>query len=44
MHIVHFNTKYSNLEEALMHKDGVAVIGIFFQVNIYLIVIVIFIN
>ncbi|XP_043574508.1 carbonic anhydrase 4a [Chiloscyllium plagiosum] len=31
MHIVHYNEKYGNLENALKHSDGVAVLGFLFE-------------
>lgn len=36
MHIIHRNMKYDSLEEAYKHKDGLTVLGVFFQVYIYL--------
>ena len=40
MHLVHYNSKYSDIGEAVGHEDGLAVIGIFFEVassdNVYL--------
>lgn len=33
MHIVHKNKIYSNLSNALNYKDGLVVLGIFFQVS-----------
>ena len=33
MHLVHFNSKYDNLVEALKHKDGILVIGVLFKVD-----------
>ena len=33
MHIVHRNRIYSNLSNALNHKNGLVVLGIFFQVS-----------
>ena len=33
MHIVHFNTKYFNLEEALKHPDGTVVIAVMFKIG-----------
>ncbi|XP_070136923.1 carbonic anhydrase 2-like isoform X2 [Drosophila bipectinata] len=32
MHIVHRNARYSDLKEAVKHKDGVAVLGVMFKV------------
>lgn len=32
MHIVHRNKAYLNLSNALNYKDGIVVLGIFFQV------------
>lgn len=32
MHIVHRNARYSDLTEAVKHKDGVAVLGVMFKV------------
>lgn len=34
MHIVHRNKAYSNLSHALNYEDGLAVLGIFFQVTL----------
>ena len=40
MHLVHYNSKYSDIGEAVAHEDGLTVIGIFFEVsssdNVYL--------
>ena len=40
MHLVHYNSKYADIGEAVSHEDGLAVIGIFFEVsssnNVYL--------
>ncbi|XP_043288088.1 carbonic anhydrase 7-like isoform X2 [Venturia canescens] len=33
MHIIHRNMKYSNLAQALEHKDGLTVLAIFFQLQ-----------
>lgn len=33
MHIVHKNRNYSNLSNALNYKDGLVVLGVFFQVS-----------
>jgi len=33
LHLVHFNSKYSGLGEAVQHADGLAVIGILFSVS-----------
>ncbi|XP_073821668.1 carbonic anhydrase 3-like [Musca autumnalis] len=33
LHLVHSNTNYNDLEEALNHRDGVAVLTIFYQAN-----------
>lgn len=33
LHLVHFNSKYSKLQEALKHQDGLAVLSIMFQVS-----------
>lgn len=33
VHIVHMNEKYPNVTEALKHKDGLAVLGFFFEVG-----------
>lgn len=35
MHIVHKNRAYSNLSNALNYKNGLVVLGIFFQVSSY---------
>ncbi|KAK3598953.1 hypothetical protein CHS0354_024625 [Potamilus streckersoni] len=35
MHIVHYNTKYKNFDEALVKDDGLAVLGFFFEVGKY---------
>lgn len=32
MHLVHRNRKYNDVNEALKHKDGLSVLGVFFQV------------
>lgn len=37
MHIVHYNSKYESLGEALLHSDGLAVLGVFVEVLIKLI-------
>ena len=33
MHLVHYNSKYGDYKSALKHSDGLAVLGILFQVN-----------
>ena len=33
LHFVHVNTKYPNLNEALKHADGLAVIGVFIKIG-----------
>lgn len=33
MHIVHMNSKFSNIKEALPHSDGLAVLGFFFKLG-----------
>ena len=33
IHFVHYNEKYSNVAEAVKHKDGLAVVGFFFEVK-----------
>jgi carbonic anhydrase len=33
MHLVHYNSKYGDFDSALKHSDGLAVLGVFFQVN-----------
>lgn len=33
IHLVHFNTRYTNLTESLKYEDGLAVLGIFAQVG-----------
>ena len=32
MHVVHYNTKYSAIHQAIKHKDGLAVLGVMFKV------------
>ena len=32
LHLVHWNTKYDNVEEAVNKKDGLAVIAFLYQV------------
>ena len=32
MHFVSYNTKYSNISEAVPHPDGLAVLGVFIKV------------
>ena len=32
-HLVHYNTKYSDIGEAVKHKDGLAVLGVFFSIS-----------
>ena len=34
MHLVHYNIKYPDISTALDFKDGLAVLGVFFEVNI----------
>ncbi|NWY06326.1 CAH9 anhydrase, partial [Nothoprocta ornata] len=33
IHVVHYNTKYDNFKEAMVHPDGLAVLGAFLQVG-----------
>ncbi|XP_031777946.1 carbonic anhydrase 1 isoform X2 [Nasonia vitripennis] len=33
MHLIHRNTKYPNLENALRHEDGLTVLGVFFHLE-----------
>ncbi|XP_068234635.1 uncharacterized protein [Palaemon carinicauda] len=33
LHLVHFKTSYGNIGEAIKHGDGLAVLGIFFEVS-----------
>jgi len=33
VHWVHYNTKYQNIGEAISHKDGLAVLGVFYQLS-----------
>ncbi|KAG5675574.1 hypothetical protein PVAND_005468 [Polypedilum vanderplanki] len=33
MHMIHVNAKYGNIEEALNHKDGLAVLAFFYQIR-----------
>jgi len=33
LHLVHYNSKYANIAEAAANKDGIAVLGIFLQVE-----------
>ena len=33
MHLVHFKKTYGSLEEAIKHKDGLAVLGVFFTIS-----------
>lgn len=35
MHIVHFNQKYGNIDDALDKEDGLAVLGFFFKVGTF---------
>lgn len=35
LHIIHKNRKYQTLEEALTHRDGLAVLGFFYQIKEY---------
>ena len=35
LHLVHRNLKYASVGESLKHPDGLAVIGIFFELNPY---------
>lgn len=34
LHIVHYNSRYDSAKEALNHHDGLAVLGILFDVNV----------
>lgn len=36
LHMVHYNTKYPSYAEATNHDDGLAVLGIFLKVKIYI--------
>lgn len=36
LHIIHRNMKYSNLTEAVLEKDGLAVLAIVFEVSSYI--------
>ena len=40
MHIVHFATKYGTIQEAMNKTDGLAVLGVLFQVNICVVTII----
>ncbi|KGL75041.1 Carbonic anhydrase 9, partial [Tinamus guttatus] len=33
IHVVHYNTKYNNFKEAMVHPDGLAVLGAFLEVG-----------
>jgi len=33
MHLVHYNSKYGNYSNALKYSDGLAVLGVLFQVS-----------
>ncbi|XP_035758608.1 carbonic anhydrase 9 isoform X2 [Egretta garzetta] len=33
IHVVHYNTKYESIEEAMVHPDGLAVLGAFLEVG-----------
>lgn len=33
MHIVHYNTKYSSYDEAILHPDGLAVLGMLIELQ-----------
>lgn len=33
MHLVHRNRRYNDMNEAKKHRDGLVVLGVFFQVN-----------
>jgi hypothetical protein len=33
MHLVHWNNKYTDIIDALKHSDGIAVIGVFYEVR-----------
>ncbi|XP_076318813.1 carbonic anhydrase 2-like [Tachypleus tridentatus] len=35
LHLVHYNSMYSNLSEALNYEDGIAVVGVLFKLNEY---------
>lgn len=35
LHIVHYNLKYGSIGEAITKSDGLAVVGIFFEVKTY---------
>lgn len=34
LHLVHINSRYKNLSEALNYVDGVLVVGLLFEVNV----------
>uniref|UniRef100_A0A8C6ZDS4 Carbonic anhydrase n=1 Tax=Nothoprocta perdicaria TaxID=30464 RepID=A0A8C6ZDS4_NOTPE len=34
IHVVHYNTKYDNFKEAMVHPDGLAVLGAFLQTGL----------
>lgn len=33
IHVVHYNTKYDSFTEAMVHPDGLAVLGAFLEVS-----------
>lgn len=33
IHVVHYNTKYDSFKEAMVHPDGLAVLGAFLEVS-----------
>ena len=35
MHIVHYNTKYGSINNAVREESGLAVLGVFFQVKYF---------
>lgn len=43
LHLVHWNTKYGAFEEALKYPDGLAVVGVFLKVSIFIFPSVIFV-
>ena len=34
IHVVHYNTKYDSFTEAMVHPDGLAVLGAFLEVSL----------
>ena len=35
MHLVHMNSKYKSINEAIKNKDGLAVLGVFMEVSVF---------